>query len=100
MKSPEFRFRVKVDVFRGKADWYHALLPRDGSLVLDEMFSSQKRGWASLPVSVFLGDTTWETSIFFDRKKERYMLPLKKEIRKKEGLDVGDEIDIVVEVIV
>ncbi|MEJ7794804.1 MAG: DUF1905 domain-containing protein [Nocardioides sp.] len=39
-----------------------------------------------------LGDTEWTTSLF--PKDGRYLVPLKDVVRKAEGLDVGDVVDV------
>ena len=50
-----------------------------------------KKGWGSIPVSITLGTSSWDTSIF-PCKDGTYLLPLKSTIRKKEGLGEGDVI--------
>ena len=57
-----------------------------------------KRGWGSLPVSVSIGQTTWKTSIFPDKKAGAYLFPLKNEVRKKENVKRGDIISLILEI--
>lgn len=45
-----------------------------------------------------VGKTSWKTSIF-PENKGTYLLPLKKEVRVKENLKVGDAIVVSIEVI-
>jgi hypothetical protein len=52
-----------------------------------EYFRSEEEGWGRLKARATIGDSTWETSIWFDTKKRTYMLPIKVEIRKMEGLE-------------
>jgi len=49
-------------------------------------------------VSVTLGKTVWETSIFFDRKAGTYVLPLKAAVRKKERVIKGVEMKFILEI--
>ena len=42
-----------------------------------------------------IGNTQWETAIWFDTKLDTYLLPLKAEIRKKEKITTDKEIEIV-----
>ncbi len=43
-----------------------------------------------------IGNSQWETAIWFDTKHKTYLLPLKAEIRKKEYLGTDKEIRTVV----
>ena len=43
-----------------------------------------------------IGNSQWETAIWFDTKHKTYLLPLKAEIRKKEYLETDKEIRTVV----
>ena len=40
-------------------------------------------------VEVTIGSSTWRTSVFPD-KARGYVLPVKKQVRRAESLDVGD----------
>lgn len=100
VNSPVFKIKSKLKVFPGKIAWYYCLVPREESKLINEMFSDQKRGWSSLPVRLSLGTSTWETSIFYMKKEESFMLPLKKEIRTSEGLVRDDLVEIKIKVIV
>ena len=41
-----------------------------------------------------LGGQVWRTSIFPDSKSGTYVLPVKKEIRRKAGVGEGDRVEI------
>lgn len=43
-----------------------------------------------------IGNTQWETAIWFDTKLDTYLLPLKAEIRKKEKITTDKEIEIMI----
>lgn len=68
------------------AGWHFIYLPKKESREIKERFGKNARGWGSLPVMVNVGKTSWKTSIFPDKKSETYLLPLKKEVRVKEGM--------------
>lgn len=61
-------------------------------------FGKNARGWGSLPVVVTLGKTSWKTSIFPDKREGAYLLPLKADVRKKEGIFKGDIITFYIEI--
>jgi hypothetical protein len=46
-----------------------------------------------------VGATTWTTSIFPDRKRGCYVLPIKRAVRKAEALETGDIATITVELV-
>ena len=81
------------------AAWHFVLLPQNISKEISERFDFQKAGWGSIKVCVFLGSSKWKTSIFPDKKRKAYILPLKLEIRKKEKIKMGDTVSFDVEII-
>jgi len=79
-------FHSLVFVYPGMAAWRFIRVPREISADITKKFGKAKRGWGSLPVTVTVGKTTWETSIFPDAKSSTYLLPLKAAVRKKEKM--------------
>jgi len=93
--NKKFLFKVKVWLYPGdNASWHFVTIPKKQSVVIKERFKEFTRGWSSLPVEVKIGKTMWKTSIFPDRKSGAYLLPLKKEIRRKEGLEINDAVSV------
>ena len=43
-----------------------------------------------------IGESRWETAIWFDTKKDTYLLPVKAAIREKSGLELDKEFEIVI----
>lgn len=84
--------RSKVLIYPGMSGWRFLMLPKKEGAQIKERFGKHARNWGSLPVSVTIGKTTWSTSIFPDRKMGTYLLPLKAQIRKAEGLNDGDTV--------
>jgi hypothetical protein len=56
----------------------------------------KRRGFGSVKVTVTLGDSTWQTSLF-PNKDGSWFLPIKKPVRVAEGLADGDEIEVELE---
>lgn len=54
------------------------------------------RGFGSLKVTVTIGDSRWQTSVFPSRN-EGWMLPVKAAVRKAEGLGEGDVVALELE---
>jgi hypothetical protein len=82
----------KVWLYPGMAGWHFLSLPRKESAIIKEKYKSVVRGWGSLPVTVKLGKTKWQTSIFPDKKSGTYLLPLKAAVRKKEEIEADDTV--------
>ena len=56
----------------------------------------KRRGFGSVKVTVTLGDSTWQTSLF-PNKDGSWFLPIKKPVRLAEGLAEGDETEVELE---
>jgi hypothetical protein len=57
-------------------------------------------GWhfVTLPARVELGASTWTTSLFADTKSSSYLIPIKAEMRRREGIENGDTITMTIEI--
>jgi hypothetical protein len=80
--------------FEGGTSWVLVTLPEEASAAIDAVARPPKPGFGSIRVDVTLGGSRWSTSIFPDSKVGRYILPIKKAVRKAEGVDVGDTVEI------
>lgn len=88
-----YSFKSKVWLYPGMAGWHFVTLPKTIANDINYHFAHRKKGWGSLRVQVTIGNTTWTTSIFPDKKSDSYLLPLKAEIRKKEAIAADDSVD-------
>jgi hypothetical protein len=88
------RFTAKVWVWPGdKAAWRFVTVPKVESEKLRKTIQL-KRGFGSIRVSAKIGKTSWDTSIFPDSQSGTYLLPVKAPVRRAEGLDDGDPVDV------
>ena len=80
--------------------WTFVSLPADAS---DEIRARTddglRRGFGAVRVRVTVGGSTWKTSIFPDKGRGSYVLPIKKGVRRAEALDPGDTVSLTVEVL-
>lgn len=74
--------------------WVFVNLPTDLSDEILDAAEHATRGFGSLRVDVRVGGTTWRTSLFPSKSAQTYVLPLKKSVRRAEGLEVGDTASI------
>lgn len=95
MKSAPRRplsLKSRVFVYPGMAAWRFITIPKKESEALKKKYGAHARGWGSLPVAVTIGKTSWNTSIFPDKRSGTYLLPLKAAVRKAEGIFDDDTV--------
>ena len=51
-------------------------------------------GFGSVKVEAAIGEVTWTTSLFPDRRTGGYILPLKADVRRRAGIITGDEVTV------
>lgn len=71
-----------------KGSWYFVTLNKTAEAWLNTIKPKVRRGWGSVPVTVTIGSTTWQTSVFPD-KTRGWVMPVKAKVRKAEGLVEG-----------
>ena len=98
MKYNQFKIKARVWLYPGKTAWHFISVPKQISKEIESGFSDRKRGWGSLPIIVKVGNSTWATSIFPDKKTGMYLLPLKSEIRQKENISADQTLNILFEI--
>jgi hypothetical protein len=86
MPKDVYNMTSKILVYPGMGGWRFLLLPKKQGKEIKDKFGMRSKGWGSLPVSVTIGKTTWNTSIFPDKKFSSYLLPLKAKVRKAENI--------------
>lgn len=97
MSKDVFKIQAEVWLYPGEsANWHFVNVSREVSAEIRERFGEQSRGWGSLPVTVTVGQTTWDTSIFPDKKSATYLLPLKAAVRTKEMVRAGDRVSLLI----
>lgn len=74
--------------------WHFVTLPVEISTEIRTHFKWQEEGWGRLKARAKIGSSEWDTAIWFDTKRSSYLLPLKAVIRKKEGIEVNQTIQI------
>ena len=78
--------------------WFFAYVDKKQAAVIAKTHATKKRGFGSIRVAVTLGKSKWKTSIFPDKHSGAYVLPLKKQIRRAENIDVGDTVSFTLEI--
>lgn len=95
MKRTLFKISATVWLYPGEsAQWHFVTISKKETTRINALYGTLKRGWGSLPVQATIGETTWNTSIFPDKKSGTFILPLKALVRRKEGIEAGDKIHL------
>jgi hypothetical protein len=95
----EFDAELWVWDARRNDSWTFVSLPADASEEIRDRADGSRRGFGSVRVRVTVGGSVWTTSIFPDRTRGTYVLPIKRAVRAAEGLDAGDVATMTVEII-
>ncbi|MGE0438309.1 MAG: DUF1905 domain-containing protein [Steroidobacteraceae bacterium] len=86
--------RGKVWRYQGSTAWYFARLPRRASMQIRVASRATCSAWGSIRVTARIGATEWKTSLFPDSRSGCYLLPLKLEVRRREGIEADTSVRI------
>ncbi|QGQ20699.1 DUF1905 domain-containing protein [Cellulomonas sp. JZ18] len=90
----ELRFGGEVVWWRGPAPFHFVALPEAEAARLRAVASRVTYGWGCVPATVTLGATTFTTSVF--PKDGGFLVPIKTAARRAEGVELGDDVTLVV----
>ena len=79
------------DARRGDT-WTFVTLPEEVTRAVQDASDSRgpRAGFGSVKVSVRIGGTTWQTSVFPDKSSGLFVLPIKRSVREAVGIEAGD----------
>jgi Domain of unknown function (DUF1905) len=83
-------FSAELWQFDGPGAWYFVSLPPDVADDIRARFGAQAAGFGSIKVAAAVRSTQWSTSLFPDKTRGTYLLPVKKSVRAAENLETGD----------
>lgn len=90
-----YAFTEQIWLYPGEtASWHFVTLPKEVARDIRERFGNRKRGFGSIPVMATIGATAWRTSIFPDKREDSYLLPIKADVRRKEGVGARDLVPV------
>lgn len=79
------------------AAWYFATIDPQAAVEIRYAAMGMTGGFGSIRVTVTVGTTRWQTSLFPHRESGGFLLPLKAEVRRREGIAAGDRIAAAIE---
>lgn len=87
----KFLFRSELWLYPGDGAWVFVTIPLEVSDEIKALTNGlPRKGFGSIKVIVKIKELEWRTSIFPDKKSKSYLLPIKKEVRRKTNLSPGD----------
>lgn len=95
MKMRKYSFQEQLWKHRGKGGWHFVTLPKTLAVRIRKQHVFEEEGWGRLAVTAQINNCRWETAIWYDTKAKSYLLPVKAEIRKKQSLDTGNTVKVV-----
>jgi hypothetical protein len=85
-----YAFRAELWQYDGPGAWYFVSLPPDVADDIRARYGAQSSGFGSIKVEAAVRETQWTTSLFPDKTRRTYLLPIKKAVRVAENLETGD----------
>lgn len=86
----DFKFSAELWEYSGKGTWHFVTVPEEISADIKAFTKHVTKGFKSVRVSVSVGESHWQTSLFPSKEKGAYVLPIKAAVRKTENLAEGD----------
>jgi hypothetical protein len=87
-----YRFSAPLWQYPGEGSWYFVAVPEEISDDIADLTAGRRKGFGSVRVSVTVGGSSWQTSLF-PSKSGSYLLPVKKPVRVAEGLTEGTPVE-------
>jgi Domain of unknown function (DUF1905) len=95
-----YRFTSELFVWSGgQTNWYFIRMPVAQSKELREQMDGITNGFGSIRVEATIEESTWRTSVFPESTTGRYMLPVKKQIRKAAEIEEGDPVEVFLSIV-
>mgnify|MGYP006080990043 CR=1 FL=1 len=96
-KSKTYNFSGKVWKYKGQAGWHFITLPKKLSIEIRKSHGNDEEGWGRLKTLAKIGGSEWKTAIWYDSKIDAYLLPVKSQIRKVEGIKLDSKIQVILQ---
>ena len=76
--------------------WHFVTIPNDISGEIRNSLQWQEEGWGRMKAKAQIADIVWESAIWFDTKRDAYLLPVKAEVRTKADLKINTNIHVTI----
>jgi len=89
-----YTFSAAVWQHASPGGWFFVSLPAEMAREIRTNLSGEEEGWGRLKARAQIGNSSWETAIWYDTKHGTYLLALKTEIRRKENISAGKVVEV------
>jgi hypothetical protein len=90
----KYQFSAKIWQHSVQGGWYFVSLPVELSNEIRENLKWREEGWGRLKAIAKIGNSEWNTAIWFDTRHSSYLLPIKTKIRRKEKIELDQIIEL------
>ncbi|NNC92812.1 MAG: DUF1905 domain-containing protein [Acidimicrobiia bacterium] len=93
-----YSFTAELFKTEVEAAWVFVPVPKAAA---DEIFEATPRrpGFGSIRVAAVIGSTEWTTSIFPSKEFGSYLLPINRQVRESEQIDIGDAAEVTIRIL-
>jgi len=81
-------FTSELIYWRGPSPFYFFRVPEKEAVAISKIAAGVTYGWGVIPADITIGDEVFYTALF--PKDGSYLVPLKKAIREKLKIELGD----------
>ncbi|RKO22063.1 DUF1905 domain-containing protein [Pseudarthrobacter phenanthrenivorans] len=92
--TASYSFKAELWLYPGEAGWHFVTLPADIADDIRAQTAGASKAFGSVRVTAEIAGHSWQTSLFPDSQKGSYLLPVKKSVRNKAGIDAGDVVGV------
>lgn len=85
-------FTSELIYWRGPSPFYFFRVPEKEAAAISKIASGVTYGWGVIPAEITISDEVFATALF--PKDGSYLVPLKKAIREKLKIELGDNVKI------
>jgi Domain of unknown function (DUF1905) len=92
--ADRYTFRAELWRYEGPDPWHFVSLPAEVADDIRAKFGERAAGFGSIKVEAAVGSTRWTTSLFPDKSRGTYLLPVKKAVRVAEHLEESNVVGV------
>ena len=82
--------------YNGNGGWYFISIPKEYSKEIRENLKWQEEGWGRMKATASIENIEWDTAIWYDSKRNTYLLPIKSDIRRQAKLDLHKTYKVII----
>ena len=92
----QLEFTGEMIEWRGPAPFYFVRATEDASERIREIATMVTYGWGVIPATITCGNTVWTTSLI--PREGRFLVPVKNVARQSAKLELGQLVELLVEI--